>query len=99
MPRPRRHQGPKPACLQKFRQSPVVKSNKAGKAPDALPERTERRNLRWAYMIRIGCSGRNYHHWRKRSEEHTSELQSLMRISYAVLCLKKKTYITPQPCY
>src|SRR3546814_6223939 len=26
-----------------------------------------------------------------RSEEHTSELQSLMRISYAVFCLKKKT--------
>src|SRR3546814_10326367 len=26
----------------------------------------------------------------KRSEEHTSELQSLMRISYAVFCLKKK---------
>src|SRR3546814_5240463 len=29
-----------------------------------------------------------------RSEEHTSELQSLMRISYAVFCLKKKTYYT-----
>src|SRR3546814_4709718 len=28
---------------------------------------------------------------RHRSEEHTSELQSLMRISYAVFCLKKKT--------
>src|SRR3546814_7546593 len=28
---------------------------------------------------------------RQRSEEHTSELQSLMRISYAVFCLKKKT--------
>src|SRR3546814_1651619 len=27
-----------------------------------------------------------------RSEEHTSELQSLMRTSYAVFCLKKKTY-------
>src|SRR3546814_9646215 len=27
----------------------------------------------------------------KRSEEHTSELQSLMRISYAVFCLKKQT--------
>src|SRR3546814_10182953 len=27
-----------------------------------------------------------------RSEEHTSELQSLMRISYAVFCLKKQTY-------
>src|SRR3546814_5225070 len=36
-----------------------------------------------------------------RSEEHTSELQSLMRISYAVFCLKKKTTCTPysySPC-
>src|SRR3546814_8559671 len=36
-----------------------------------------------------------------RSEEHTSELQSLMRISYAVFCLKKTNYIespiTPSP--
>src|SRR3546814_10331553 len=31
---------------------------------------------------------------RRRSEEHTSELQSLMRISYAVFCLKKKKYTT-----
>src|SRR3546814_9063105 len=31
-----------------------------------------------------------------RSEEHTSELQSLMRISYAVFCLKKKTTIKPR---
>src|SRR3546814_6563250 len=30
----------------------------------------------------------------KRSEEHTSELQSLMRISYAVFCLKKKQQIS-----
>src|SRR3546814_1204715 len=29
--------------------------------------------------------------FQQRSEEHTSELQSLMRISYAVFCLKKKT--------
>src|SRR3546814_3376309 len=36
---------------------------------------------------------------RRRSEEHTSELQSLMRISYAVFCLKKKKikkYNTPK---
>src|SRR3546814_4279948 len=36
----------------------------------------------------------------ERSEEHTSELQSLMRISYAVFCLKKKTptcYVTSPP--
>src|SRR3546814_4883642 len=32
-----------------------------------------------------------------RSEEHTSELQSLMRISYAVFCLKKKTQEKAQP--
>src|SRR3546814_2801330 len=31
----------------------------------------------------------------RRSEEHTSELQSLMRISYAVFCLKKKTKTPP----
>src|SRR3546814_4154930 len=35
---------------------------------------------------------------RRRSEEHTSELQSLMRISYAVFCLKKKKKsLTHQP--
>src|SRR3546814_9351669 len=32
--------------------------------------------------------------WEWRSEEHTSELQSLMRISYAVFCLKKKKTCT-----
>src|SRR3546814_7409667 len=40
----------------------------------------------------------------RRSEEHTSELQSLMRISYAVFCLKKKNHpsnivYTPSLCY
>src|SRR3546814_1903499 len=34
---------------------------------------------------------------RRRSEEHTSELQSLMRISYAVFCLKKKKKHTLDP--
>src|SRR3546814_1630820 len=32
----------------------------------------------------------------RRSEEHTSELQSLMRISYAVFCLKKKIHMETQ---
>src|SRR3546814_2545258 len=41
----------------------------------------------WAIPVfeRGGCC------WSSRSEEHTSELQSLMRISYAVFCLKQKT--------
>src|SRR3546814_7473681 len=40
----------------------------------------------------------DWHHdgWQlERSEEHTSELQSLMRISYAVFCLKKTNYTQP----
>src|SRR3546814_3748353 len=36
---------------------------------------------------------------RRRSEEHTSELQSLMRISYAVFCLKKKKNKVQTICY
>src|SRR3546814_5300513 len=43
--------------------------------------------LRYAFPQRMGTIARDY----PRSEEHTSELQSLMRISYAVFCLKKKT--------
>src|SRR3546814_1637171 len=47
----------------------------------------------------IGGGGFLVHHDARngrvtRSEEHTSELQSLMRISYAVFCLKKKINIT-----
>src|SRR3546814_4408710 len=38
-------------------------------------------------MVVVGVLVARYH---DRSEEHTSELQSLMRISYAVFCLKKK---------
>src|SRR3546814_984199 len=40
--------------------------------------------------VRQGRPGVRRRHRRLRSEEHTSELQSLMRISYAVFCLKKK---------
>src|SRR3546814_13617904 len=39
---------------------------------------------------RGGARGVEAHRERRRSEEHTSELQSLMRISYAVFCLKKQ---------
>src|SRR3546814_7799419 len=50
-----------------------------------LDVESERANVRSAWLahshIRVPCT---------RSEEHTSELQSLMRISYAVFCLKNK---------
>src|SRR3546814_3741681 len=41
-------------------------------------------------MVEIGAHGIDRAQVGARSEEHTSELQSLMRISYAVFCLKKK---------
>src|SRR3546814_6526238 len=40
---------------------------------------------------RYAPDARDHPRARNRSEEHTSELQSLMRISYAVFCLNKKT--------
>src|SRR3546814_7658747 len=49
-----------------------------------LPPEARKREGWWA------VTGSNRRHSRCRSEEHTSELQSLMRISYAVFCLKKK---------
>src|SRR3546814_6907794 len=42
-------------------------------------------------MLMTRTTAKKYASVRHRSEEHTSELQSLMRISYAVFCLKKKT--------
>src|SRR3546814_6194527 len=66
---------------------------------DAGPGRSVRQAARLRLVLRHPLSvharravraGRG----RWRSEEHTSELQSLMRISYAVFCLKKKTTIS-----
>src|SRR3546814_4994784 len=58
------------------------------------------RDSAWAWLLfrgagsAVGCTARRTHGVAElRSEEHTSELQSLMRISYAVFCLKKKTVI------
>src|SRR3546814_2577389 len=60
-----------------------------GSAP--YPAKQENRYAAWA--VRPGWTdGRFAAGSLYRSEEHTSELQSLMRISYAVFCLKKKKY-------
>src|SRR3546814_2899716 len=50
-----------------------------------LPVRPDRRRRDRQRRVGVGMIEQ------LRSEEHTSELQSLMRISYAVFCLKKKT--------
>src|SRR3546814_9528085 len=56
--------------------------SRLGRHGDRLPRRNQRRHLGDRRPIERA----------NRSEEHTSELQSLMRISYAVFCLKKKKH-------
>src|SRR3546814_10585068 len=64
-------------------------------------------DLRNATLIVVSDMPNEWPHWFEaaglgfRSEEHTSELQSLMRISYAVFCLKKKknTNVYSEPSY
>src|SRR3546814_9631343 len=64
--------------------------------------RFEQNRAAFAHDLRAAACGSNATAWRAgrstkaRSEEHTSELQSLMRISYAVFCLKKKKTNKPQ---
>src|SRR3546814_4754711 len=75
-------------------------------APERRPERkqssarSENAPKRQAGAFHPMRSGRNVQKSigfeNLRSEEHTSELQSLMRISYAVFCLKKTKTVQPQ---
>src|SRR3546814_9571562 len=68
-----------------FRPQRTTLQRDGGRRPEGpADDRPDQRGVR----LRLGNRGRG------RSEEHTSELQSLMRISYAVFCLKKKTINT-----
>src|SRR3546814_7327793 len=75
--------------------APAFVRDEAGGGRSTIASRLERRDRHpWALRnaarlvrYRSGLVGRPKV---QRSEEHTSELQSLMRISYAVFCLKKK---------
>src|SRR3546814_9424403 len=72
-----------------FRSAP---GGRRSSRPDRRDRRVDAAPRPAAVHARTGC-----HHLRlqqPRSEEHTSELQSLMRISYAVFCLKKKKKTT-----
>src|SRR3546814_2441807 len=81
-----------------FRSTPVSKPWDRGSrsrvtspptAPAQPPQRAQYNGINDAALPRSTNPHRADHH-DDRSEEHTSELQSLMRISYAVFCLKKK---------
>src|SRR3546814_8946113 len=61
----------------------------ADQLPDSNPVKKSALKYKHLYEAKYGAGTMNTF----RSEEHTSELQSLMRISYAVFCLKKKINI------
>src|SRR3546814_4664563 len=85
---------PADACGSGRRATGVRGDRLAGRQAEAMPEGGTRQTLcppteeSWQE-----CGGDLETKMKEavRSEEHTSELQSLMRISYAVFCLKKKT--------
>src|SRR3546814_10330319 len=83
-----------------FRSADAVAVGERDQPPDLLQvlgiaKFVEQRRGRHAFRCRLGMTEhRAVERRAQRSEEHTSELQSLMRSSYAVFCLKKKNYKT-----
>src|SRR3546814_4807576 len=77
------------------------------KRDGVVPVSLRKLSVKWLWLAKpteiaisaIDCSAPSNSSFarRMRSEEHTSELQSLMRISYAVFCLTKKKLTHPQP--
>src|SRR3546814_3586526 len=70
--------------------------NEHGKSPTRCGDRKRVDKELTTRMLPLMATEREiqsqWHRYGSRSEEHTSELQSLMRISYAVFCLKKKKH-------
>src|SRR3546814_1193933 len=65
--------------------------DRAGVVAQVAARLAEHQHVRHRSRVRGSYPGGMPEETAPRSEEHTSELQSLMRISYAVFCLKKKT--------
>src|SRR3546814_5250276 len=71
--------------------TPAKLDNRGRFGHDGLPQYSLVRRMVSTRVVASGFHGSALPNSRsRRSEEHTSELQSLMRISYAVFCLKKK---------
>src|SRR3546814_7119163 len=66
-------------------QLPICPQRKVGSETRKPPRQPSQKSIVESPHVGSRLSGQG-----QRSEEHTSELQSLMRISYAVFCLKKK---------
>src|SRR3546814_1367215 len=88
----RRRLSPDPRRRQDRRHCLANRHRRRHRCRDRLRPPSQRRlphcqPLSWALLQKEAAASIS----EPRSEEHTSELQSLMRISYAVFCLKKKT--------
>src|SRR3546814_2399389 len=83
------------ACARAFEEQPpdeiALGDDRIERARDMRERMIERNEVRMDALEQSGAVRLGDAHQPDRSEEHTSELQSLMRISYAVFCLKKKT--------
>src|SRR3546814_1204482 len=81
------------ACLARRRRLRITRRSRSPR--EAMTTSQHRIEIRrpddWHLHLRDGAMMRAVLPWR--SEEHTSELQSLMRISYDVFCMKKKNVI------
>src|SRR3546814_9163611 len=77
------------------RRAPVEQMGIGGQRGFGFFEGTQHRAVEFGerrLAVSLGAVDPRAHRLLIRSEEHTSELQSLMRISYAVFCLKKKKH-------
>src|SRR3546814_8995805 len=70
----------------------VCRASAARRYPHEAAAGAYRGRAGWSHHLRGRRAAQGHAHAKARSEEHTSELQSIMRNSYAVLCLKKKNY-------
>src|SRR3546814_3312014 len=77
-----KHEVPQGRSRQLPQEASILALRTAQAAGDASPP--------WLRHIAAQPIAAPHHHPRLRSEEHKSELQSIMRISYAGICLKKK---------
>src|SRR3546814_10057054 len=84
---PRQQQVPVPASTSQANGAEIGRTARLGQRRQCLQGAVMTRAFHHDVAGISASAGAQHRH---RSEEHTSELQSLMRISYAVFCLKKK---------
>src|SRR3546814_8696691 len=91
-----RHRPPTSPSLHSLPRQNQVTITVVLKTPDGIPIKLRHASISILTLWKVTANPAQatYQTFGHRSEGHTSQLQSLMRISYAVFCLKKKRYQT-----